>query len=67
VKAIVVCRPGQSLTEAEVIAHCKAQLGSVKSPKSVEFWSEIPKTPAGKLDRKTIRKPYWATADREVH
>jgi fatty-acyl-CoA synthase len=67
VKAIVVCKPGDSLTEAEVLAHCKARLGSVKSPKSVEFWSEIPKTPAGKLDRKTMRKPYWATADRAVH
>lgn len=67
VKAIVVCRPGDSLTEAEVIAHCKARLGSVKSPKSVEFWPAIPKTPAGKLDRKTMRNPYWAKADREVH
>ena len=67
VKAIIVCRPGESLSEAEVIAHCKAKLGSVKSPKSVEFWPEIPKTPAGKLDRKIMRKPYWATADRGVH
>ena len=67
VKAIVVCRPDDSLSEAEVMAHCKAKLGSVKSPKSVEFWPEIPKTPAGKLDRKSMRKQYWATADREVH
>ncbi|HUJ94424.1 MAG TPA: AMP-binding protein [Terriglobales bacterium] len=67
VKAIVVCRPSESLTEAEVIAHCKAKLGGVKSPKTVEFWPELPKTPVGKLDRKTIRKPYWTTVDREVH
>jgi len=67
VKAIVVCRPGESLTENEVIVHCKAKLGSVKSPKTVEFWQEIPKTPAGKLDRTTMRKPYWAGAEREVH
>lgn len=67
VKAIIVFREGESLTEAEVIAHCKAKLGGVKTPKSVEFWREIPKTAAGKLDRKTIRKPYWAGAEREVH
>lgn len=67
VKAIVVCRPGESLTEGDVIAHCKAKLGGVKSPKSVEFWPEIPKTAAGKLDRKTMRKPYWANVDRAVH
>ena len=52
VKAIVVVKDGESLTESEVIAHCKAKLGGVKSPKSVEFVTEIPKTPAGKLDRK---------------
>jgi acyl-CoA synthetase (AMP-forming)/AMP-acid ligase II len=67
VKAIVVLRTGESLTEEQIMAHCKMKLGSVKSPKSVEFRAEIPKTPAGKLDRKTMRKPYWATADREVH
>ena len=71
VKALVVLKHdvehGVSLTEAEVIAHCKAKLGGVKSPKSVEFVTEIPKTPAGKFDRKAMRKQYWATADREVH
>jgi len=63
----VVVRPGESLSEDEVIAHCKAKLGSMKAPKWVGFCAEIPKTPAGKLDRKTMRKPYWKTADREVH
>jgi len=67
VKAFVVVRPGESLSEDEVIAHCKAKLGSMKAPKSVGFCAEIPKTPAGKLDRKTMRKPYWKTADRAVH
>jgi acyl-CoA synthetase (AMP-forming)/AMP-acid ligase II len=67
VKALIVLKRGESLTETEIIAHCKARLGGVKCPKSVEFHSEIPKTPAGKFDRKAMRKPYWATVDREVH
>ena len=67
VKALVVLRAGQSLTEQDVIEHCKAKLGGVKSPKSVEFISEIAKTAAGKIDRKALRKPYWAGADRSVH
>jgi len=67
VKAIVVLRGGESLTEEAVLAHCKAKLGGVKSPKSVEFRSEIPKTPAAKIDRKSLRAPYWAHTDRGVH
>jgi acyl-CoA synthetase (AMP-forming)/AMP-acid ligase II len=67
VKALVVLKNGESLTESEIIAHCKAKLGGMKSPKSVELVPEIPKTPAGKFDRKTMRKPYWAAAEREVH
>lgn len=67
VKALVVVREGESLSEEEVIAHCKKKLGGVKAPKSVEFREEIPKTPAGKIDRKNLRAPYWKGAERAVH
>ncbi|HEU4389472.1 MAG TPA: AMP-binding protein [Blastocatellia bacterium] len=67
IKAIVVLKEGETLTEKTVIDHCKSALGGVKSPKSVEFRQEIPKTSAGKIDRKALREDYWAGADREVH
>lgn len=67
VKAVVVLREGEALREDDVLGHCKARLGGVKTPKSVEFWPEIPKTAAGKIDRKTIRKPYWKGVERQVH
>jgi fatty-acyl-CoA synthase len=67
VKAFVVLRAGTSLTEAAVISHCKQKLGGVKAPKSVEFCEEIPKTAAGKIDRKQIRASYWEHAERQVH
>lgn len=67
VKAVVVLREGESLTEEAILARCKAKLGGVKTPKSVEFWLEIPKTAAGKTDRRAIRKPYWAVLERQVH
>src|SRR6266849_5170390 len=60
VKAIIVLRDGECLTEDAVITHCKAGVGGVKAPKSVEFRQEIPKTPAGKIDRKNLREPYRA-------
>jgi len=67
VKAIIVLRRGQSLREDSVLAHCRAKLGGVKSPKTVEFVAEIPKTPAGKIDRRQLRAPYWAGMGRAVH
>ncbi|HXN28946.1 MAG TPA: AMP-binding protein [Candidatus Acidoferrales bacterium] len=67
VKALVVLRASQSLTEQEILEHCKTKLGGVKCPKSIEFVAEIAKTPAGKIDRKQLRKAYWANTDRAVH
>jgi len=67
VKAFVVLRPGASLSEPALISRCKGKLGGVKAPKSVEFLDEIPKTAAGKIDRKKIRAPYWESAERQVH
>jgi acyl-CoA synthetase (AMP-forming)/AMP-acid ligase II len=67
VKAIIVLRKGQSLNEDSVLDHCRAKLGGVKSPKTVEFVAEIPKTPAGKIDRKLLRTPYWTGMSRAVH
>jgi fatty-acyl-CoA synthase len=67
VKAIVVLRDGEDVTEDHIIAHCKSRLGGVKAPKSVEFRAEIPKTPAAKTDKKSLRKPYWRNAERSVN
>src|SRR5215469_9528326 len=67
VKAFVVLRPSASLSDTALISYCKQRLGGVKSPKFVEFCGEIPKTAAGKIDRKKIRAPYWEHAGRQVH
>jgi len=67
VKAFIVLHSSEHLTEDEVLKHCKAKLGGVKAPKSAEFCTEIPKTPAGKTDRKALRSPYWQHTARQVH
>ena len=54
VKAWVVVKPGQSLTEDEVKAWCKERLAPFKVPTSVEFLSEIPKTTIGKILRREL-------------
>ena len=50
VKAFIVSR-GDPLTESEVIAHCRAHLEDVKVPTYIEFRSELPMTPSGKVSR----------------
>ncbi len=64
VHAVVVA---DGITEAEIIAHTKARLGGVKAPKSVAFIDSIPRTAAGKMDKKELRKPYWGGSDRMVN
>jgi len=67
VKALIVLRPGQTVAAGDVIAHCRQRLGGVKAPKSVEFRTELPKTAAGKLDKKELRRAYWAGRERAVN
>ena len=55
VKVFVVLKPGETLTEEEVIAHCKEKLASYKVPRLVEFRDELPKTMVGKILRKELR------------
>lgn len=66
VKAVIELKPGHSLTEEEVIALCKSALGSVKAPKSVEFWDSLPRSPVGKVRKKDIREKFWAGRDRAI-
>ena len=49
VKALVVLKPGSTLTEEEVVAFCTTQLAPFKRPRSVAFISSLPKNAAGKV------------------
>jgi acyl-CoA synthetase (AMP-forming)/AMP-acid ligase II len=67
VKAVVALSPGARLEADAILAHTKARLGGVKSPKSVDFVDAIPRTPAGKPDKKQLRARYWQGQERAVH
>jgi long-chain acyl-CoA synthetase len=56
VKAYVVVKEGQSVSEAEIIDFCKEKLAAYKAPKLVEFRSELPKSAVGKILRKVLRE-----------
>jgi long-chain acyl-CoA synthetase len=54
VKAWVVVRPGETLTEEEVKAWCKERMAVFKVPTQVEFRAELPKTTVGKILRREL-------------
>ncbi len=54
VKAWVVVKPGETLTEEELRAHCKEHLAPYKVPTHYEFRSELPKTTVGKILRREL-------------
>jgi fatty-acyl-CoA synthase len=60
VTAVIVLRQGQSLSEEDVIAFCKANMAHFKAPKRVTFTDALPKNPSGKLLKRELRKRYAA-------
>jgi acyl-CoA synthetase (AMP-forming)/AMP-acid ligase II len=59
VKAVVELNPGQSVSAEEIIALCKDRLGSVMTPKSVDFIASLPRSSVGKVLKKDLRETYW--------
>ena len=66
VHAVVVVRAGAETTEEDLIASVKRELGSVSAPKTVAFVDSLPLNPAGKLDKRALRAPFWSDRDRQV-
>nr|WP_202446895.1 acyl-CoA synthetase [Streptomyces sp. SID5468] len=69
VKAVVEPAPGHRPDEElarSVLAHCEARLAAYKRPRSVDFVTEMPRDPNGKLYKRRLREPYWAGRDRAI-
>ena len=54
---LVIVRKNPALTEADVRAYCEANMTGYKRPKVIEFRTELPKTPVGKILRRELRDP----------
>jgi long-chain acyl-CoA synthetase len=59
VHATVVVTPGESLTADDVMAYSREHLAGYKTPRSVEFTDELPRTGSGKILKRQLRAPYW--------
>ena len=52
---LVIVKKNPNLTEAQVHAFCKENLTGYKQPRVIEFRTELPKTPVGKILRRELR------------
>ena len=66
VKAVVEFKSGQSATETELKDHCRATLGGLKTPKTIEAWESLPRSSVGKVLKREIRERYWKDQERRV-
>jgi fatty-acyl-CoA synthase len=57
-RALVVLKPGQKLTEAEVLNFLKGRLAKYKVPKSVVFVDQLPRNAAGKVLKNVLKEKY---------
>ncbi len=55
VVALFVVKKDQSLTEEQLVTHCRSELTGYKVPKHVYFRNELPKTNVGKILRRSLR------------
>ncbi|MGW4059396.1 acyl-CoA synthetase [Amycolatopsis sp. NPDC004747] len=55
VTAVVQLRPGAELDTGELIAFVKDRIGSVKAPKQIEVWPDLPRSTVGKVLKADIR------------
>jgi acyl-CoA synthetase (AMP-forming)/AMP-acid ligase II len=67
VKALVVPVEGATVTERELIDHCRQRLAHYKCPTSVEVRDVLDRTATGKLQKYKLRAPYWEGQERLVN
>jgi long-chain acyl-CoA synthetase len=59
VHAVVVCKPGETLSAPEIIAFCGDHMAGYKKPKAVDFVDALPVSGYGKILRRDVREAYW--------
>jgi fatty-acyl-CoA synthase len=57
-RALVVSRPGTALTAEALLLYCQGRLARYKTPKTVRFVEALPRTAAGKVDRRELAARY---------
>ena len=69
VKVVVTLHPGHAPSDplaAEILQFARARLAGYKVPRTLDFVAELPRSPAGKIQRGKVRAPYWAGRTRQI-
>lgn len=54
--AVIVARPGMTVSEASLVAHCREHLAGFKVPKEVHVLTQLPRNPSGKVLKRVLRE-----------
>jgi acyl-CoA synthetase (AMP-forming)/AMP-acid ligase II len=65
-RACVVLKPGESLSEAEILEFCVGKLARFKHPRSAVLLESLPRNSLGKTLRRELRERYWEQAQQRV-
>jgi long-chain acyl-CoA synthetase len=60
--AVVVPKPGETLTDEEMITHCRGKIGGYKIPRRYEFLEALPKSAMDKILKTELRRRYGGAA-----
>jgi fatty-acyl-CoA synthase len=69
VKSVLTLNPGFAGSDAlaaDIQRFARERLAGFKAPRTIEFVDELPRSPAGKIQRKKVREPYWAGRARSI-
>ena len=67
VKALVVPMRGAVEDADSILRYARERLAGYKIPKSIEFLTEMPRNPSGKILKRKLRERYWQGRDRRVN
>lgn len=64
--AYVSLKPGATVSEDDLVAHCAAHLARFKRPRLIKFVDDFPKTPIGKIQKTVLKEPYWQESEKKI-
>ncbi len=59
-------RMGHPCTSEILMQHCRTHLASFKVPDRIELVNSLPKGGTGKIQKRVLRKTYWASKDKQI-